>query len=175
MRHTRESITVVTWQRLHDVFGVLCPRSDLTVGLDPVDQLGASVLQRQRVSMVLVQLLKQPETQQCHLNQQELWQIGVPMVQGHVKHSICSFSVWVEFFCYQITRISQCCCSCNVYFIEYKRPYEQITHQACWLKLVSMILREKQQQKAISVHAYVAHKTGYCAATIGMRLVFTIT
>lgn len=48
---------------MHDVFGVLGPGGDLPVGLDPVDQLGAAVLQRERVSVVLVQLLKQPSTQ----------------------------------------------------------------------------------------------------------------
>lgn len=51
---------------MHDVFGVLGPGGDLPVGLDPVDQLGAAVLQRERVSVVLVQLLKQPSTQRSN-------------------------------------------------------------------------------------------------------------
>lgn len=58
--HTWEGIAVIARQCLHDVFGVLSPGGDLAVGLDPVHQLGATVLQRQRVSVVLIQLLKQP-------------------------------------------------------------------------------------------------------------------
>lgn len=57
---TWESIAVVTRQRLHDVLGVLRPRRNLAVGLDSVDQLRASVLQRQRVAVIFVQLLEQP-------------------------------------------------------------------------------------------------------------------
>lgn len=42
---------------------MLGPGGDLPVGLDPVDQLRAAVLQRQRVSVVFVELLKEPGTE----------------------------------------------------------------------------------------------------------------
>lgn len=40
---------------------MLSPGGDLTVGFDPVDKLRAAILQGQSVSVVLIQLLKQPE------------------------------------------------------------------------------------------------------------------
>ena len=56
--YTWESIAVVAWECVHDVFRAGCPGSDLPVAFDTVDQLWSAILQGQGVTMVLIQVLQ---------------------------------------------------------------------------------------------------------------------
>ncbi len=55
---TWEGVGVISGQRLHDVRALRSPRGSPPVRLDPVDELGAAVLQRKKVAVVLVQHLQ---------------------------------------------------------------------------------------------------------------------
>ena len=59
--HVTESIAVISADSLHDIISLTRPRSSFPVSFDSVDQLRASILQSQSISMKLIQTL-----QHCH-------------------------------------------------------------------------------------------------------------
>jgi hypothetical protein len=66
-----EAVGVVTCHGVENVSGVGCPRSNLSIGLDAIDQLGSPILQGNGVSMILIQLQKRRTSARCSKGRSE--------------------------------------------------------------------------------------------------------
>jgi hypothetical protein len=76
---TWECVAVVSTECLHYVIALWSPRSCFPVSFDAMDQLGASILQSQCVSVIFVQFLKHPYTVRIKL------QVGGPQYSQGIQ------------------------------------------------------------------------------------------